>query len=62
MIIDIVSRNLMSRRLFEIGSVPLLNGVSGMPAAKYSRYDLIACSIWTFGLGVLVVGFGGLFS
>lgn len=42
--------------------VPLLNGVSGMPVAKYSRYDLIACSIWTFGLGVLVVGFGGLFS
>ena len=40
--------------------VPLLNGVSGLPAVKYMRYDFIACSIWAAGLGMLVAGFGGL--
>ena len=42
--------------------VPLLSGVSGLPAAKYIRYDLIACAIWVSGLGLLVAGFGGLLS
>jgi membrane protein DedA with SNARE-associated domain len=42
--------------------VPLLSGVSGLPAAKYMRYDLIACAIWVSGLGLLVAGFGGLLS
>lgn len=41
--------------------VPLLTGLSGLPAAKYTRYDLIACGIWSTGLGLLVVGIGGLF-
>ena len=42
--------------------VPLLTGVSGLPVAKYIRYDLIACGIWVAGLGVLVASFGGLFA
>ena len=42
--------------------VPLLTGVSGLPVTKYIRYDLIACGIWAAGLGVLVMGFGGLFN
>lgn len=36
--------------------VPLLTGVSGMSRLKYSAYDLIACGIWTAGLGLLIVG------
>jgi len=36
--------------------VPLLVGVSGMTRLKYTVYDLLACAIWTAGLGLLVVG------
>ena len=36
--------------------VPLLTGVSGMPRLEYTAYDLLACAIWTAGLGLLVVG------
>jgi membrane-associated protein len=36
--------------------VPLLTGVSGMPRWKYTAYDLLACGIWTAGLGLLIVG------
>lgn len=36
--------------------VPLLAGVSGMSRLKYSAYDLLACVIWTSGLGLLVIG------
>ena len=36
--------------------VPLLVGVSGMPRLKYTVYDLLACGIWTAGLGLLVIG------
>ena len=42
--------------------VPLLAGVSGMPRLKYSAYDLLACCIWTAGLGLLVVGLDKLVS
>lgn len=42
--------------------VPLMTGVSGLSVARYVRYDLIACSIWITGLGLLVVGIGKLFS
>ena len=41
--------------------VPLLTGISGLPPAKYTLYDLVACGIWTTGLGLLVVGLDGLF-
>ena len=40
--------------------VPLLTGISGLSPLKYTLYDLIACSIWTAGLGLLVVGIDGL--
>jgi membrane-associated protein len=36
--------------------VPLLTGVSGMPRLRYSAYDVLACGIWTAGLGLLIVG------
>lgn len=41
--------------------VPLLTGISGLPPARYTLYDLIACSVWTTGLGLLVIGLDGLF-
>ena len=40
--------------------VPLLSGISGLSPARYTLYDLIACTIWTGGLGLLVVGLDGL--
>ena len=40
--------------------VPLLAGISGLCPAKYTLYDLIACAIWTTGLGLLVIGLDGL--
>jgi membrane-associated protein len=40
--------------------VPILTGISGLPLARYIRYDLIACSIWVAGLGLLVVSIGTL--
>ena len=40
--------------------VPLLTGISGLSPGRYTLYDLIACTIWTTGLGLLVVGIDGL--
>ncbi|MGB5440804.1 MAG: DedA family protein [Gammaproteobacteria bacterium] len=40
--------------------VPLLTGISGLSPARYTLYDLIACTIWTAGLGLLVIGIDGL--
>ena len=40
--------------------VPLMTGISGLPVARYMRYDLIACSIWITGLGALVAGISGM--
>ncbi len=40
--------------------VPLLTGISGLSPARYTLYDLIACTVWTAGLGLLVVGIDGL--
>ena len=40
--------------------VPLLTGISGLSPARYTIYDLIACTIWTTGLGLLVIGLDGL--
>ena len=36
--------------------VPLLTGISGMSRLKYSGYDLIACTLWSAALGLLVIG------
>lgn len=40
--------------------VPLLTGISGLSRTRYTLYDLIACTLWTAGLGLLVVGIDGL--
>jgi membrane-associated protein len=40
--------------------VPLLTGISGLSPARYTLYDLVACAIWTTGLGLLVMGIDGL--
>ncbi len=40
--------------------VPLLTGISGLSPARYTLYDLIACAVWTAGLGLLVAGIDGL--
>ena len=40
--------------------VPLLTGISGLSPARYTLYDLVACAVWTAGLGLLVVGIDGL--
>lgn len=42
--------------------VPVLTGISGLSPARYTLYDLIACAIWTTGLGLLVIGLDGLVS
>jgi membrane-associated protein len=48
---------LLGRLMTAIRSLtPLLAGVSGMSRLRYSLLDVLACSIWTAGLGLLVVG------
>ena len=42
--------------------VPMLTGVSGMTRLRYSAYDLLACGIWTAGLGLLIVGIDKIWS
>ena len=42
--------------------VPLLNGISGTTRLRYSAYDVLACAIWTAGLGLLIVGLDKLWS
>jgi membrane protein DedA with SNARE-associated domain len=42
--------------------VPLLTGVSGMTRLRYSAYDVLACGIWTAGLGLLIVGIDKIWS
>ncbi len=52
---------IIGRLLTAIRSVvPLLTGISGLSPGRYTLYDLIACSIWTTGLGLLVIGIDGL--
>ena len=40
--------------------VPVLVGISGMSKLKYSTYDVVACLVWTTGLGFLVIGIDSL--
>ena len=42
--------------------VPVLVGVSGMSPLRFTIADLIACTIWTTGLGLLVTGINNAFS
>ncbi|MFT4996914.1 MAG: membrane-associated protein [Chitinophagales bacterium] len=36
--------------------VPFVIGVSGMKPLRFSLFDLLACGVWTTGLGLLIVG------
>ena len=36
--------------------VPMTCGMAGMPVYRFSMVNLLACVIWTTGLGLLVVG------
>ena len=40
--------------------VPMLAGVSGTNKLKFSLIDLLACTLWTAGLGLLVASLGSL--
>lgn len=40
--------------------IPLLTGVSGIRPLQYTLYDLLACAIWTTGLGLLILGIDNL--
>ena len=42
--------------------VPMLTGISGMSRLRYSVYDMLACVIWTAGLGLLIVGIDKIWS
>jgi membrane-associated protein len=42
--------------------VPFVIGVSGMKPVQFSVFDILACAIWTTGLGLLVVGMDKIFT
>jgi membrane-associated protein len=42
--------------------VPFVIGVSGMKPIQFSVFDILACAIWTTGLGLLVVGMDKIFA
>ena len=42
--------------------VPLLVGISGFDRLKFTAIDIFACTIWSGGLGILVVGLQTVFS
>ncbi len=42
--------------------VPVFIGISGMRLLKFTLLDLVACLLWTTGLGLLIVGLDGVFS
>ena len=41
--------------------IPLLSGISGIGRMQYTAYDMLACILWTTGLGLLVTGLNRLF-
>jgi membrane-associated protein len=42
--------------------VPMMVGVSGASHIKFTVADFLACTIWTTGLGLLIIGLDNLFS
>ena len=42
--------------------VPMMMGVSGASHIKFTVADILACTIWTAGLGLLIIGLDNLFS
>lgn len=41
--------------------VPLMTGITGIDRLRYTLFDLLACAIWTTGLGILVIGLDRIF-
>ena len=41
--------------------IPMLSGISGIGRMQYTAFDLLACALWTTGLGLLVTGLNRLF-
>jgi membrane-associated protein len=41
--------------------VPLMTGITGITRVRYTLFDLLACAIWTTGLGLLIVGLDQVF-
>lgn len=42
--------------------VPMFIGISGMARVKFTLLDLLACLVWTAGLGLLIVGLDNVLS
>lgn len=42
--------------------IPFVIGVSGMKPWRFTVFDIVACAIWTAGLGLLVVGLDKVFT
>jgi len=42
--------------------VPMMMGLSGASHIKFTVADILACTIWTAGLGLLIIGLDNLFS
>lgn len=42
--------------------VPMMVGVTGTRSLRFSLSDILACSVWSTGLGLLVIGFDKLLS
>lgn len=42
--------------------VPMMIGISGTSRLKFSLVDLVACTVWITGLGLLIVGIESLMS
>lgn len=42
--------------------VPMLVGISGTNPLKFTLFDLLACAVWSAGLGLLVTGLGNFLS
>ena len=42
--------------------VPMMIGISGTSRIKFSLVDITACSLWTSGLGLLIIGLDNTFT
>ena len=36
--------------------VPMMVGISGIGPVKFTLIDIVACAVWSAGLGLLVIG------
>ena len=42
--------------------VPMMVGISGTSAVRFTLIDILACAIWSAGLGLLVIGLETIFA